>query len=92
MSEFLRAAELANMKQVQNAEFYVKVMQRWISGGESLLERDMAKMRAIFTARKTSWNALDGMKRGYNVFTQFLVKTEPPVIEERGEGEARSGL
>jgi protein disulfide-isomerase A6 len=87
-----KTAEVAKMKAVKGAEFYVKVMERFVTGGEALLEKDMAKMREIFAARKTSWNALDGMKRRYNVFAQFIAKKEQPVVEERGEGEANTGL
>jgi thioredoxin-like negative regulator of GroEL len=95
---FLKAedknVELAKMKAVKGAEFYVKVMERYLSGGEAMLEKDLAKMQEILTARKTSWNALDGMKKRFNIFRQFIIKKEQPPIpaEEQGNTEAKTGL
>jgi protein disulfide-isomerase A6 len=83
---------IAKMREVKGAEFYVKVMERYASGGVAMLQADVAKMSEILQARKTSWNALDGMKRRYNVFTQFLAKKTQPPIEETGNTEAKVGL
>lgn len=70
-SEEGRAAVIEKMKAVPGAEFYVKVMERFMNGGITQIRNDMGKMAAMLGQRKAGWQGLDSMKRRYNIFAQF---------------------
>jgi protein disulfide-isomerase A6 len=76
VSQFLaaedRAAVIEAMKKIEGAEFYVRVMERWLEGGEEKLRKDAEGMKAILDQRKGSAASLDGLKRRYNVFRRFV--------------------
>jgi protein disulfide-isomerase A6 len=90
VAEFLEGPEsrekaIEKMKTVAGAEFYVKVMERFVSGGVSQVRADMAKMAGMLAQRKAGWPVLDGMKKRYNIFAQFdpvLVPTPAPEATE----------
>jgi protein disulfide-isomerase A6 len=82
VSQFLaaedKAAVIEDMKKIDGAEFYVRVMERYIAGGEEKMRKDVLGMRVILDQRKGSVASLDGLKRRYNVFRRF-------VKDEQGE-------
>jgi protein disulfide-isomerase A6 len=84
-----RAAAIAKMKEVPGAEFYVKVMERFVSGGLAQIRVDMGKMASILGQRNAGWQGLDSMKRRYNIFAQFdpgaATPTPPPAESPVGE-------
>jgi protein disulfide-isomerase A6 len=75
VEEFLAASDksaaVEKMKKIPGAEFYVKVMERYLSGGPALLDSDVSRIAGILQDRKVSWTALDGVKKRYNVFLLF---------------------
>jgi thiol-disulfide isomerase/thioredoxin len=81
VAEFLSAddkqAVIAKMQKIEGSQFYVKVMERYISSGVVQIEEDMEKMMAIMRERKGSWTSIDGMKQRWNVFAQFLPTATP---------------
>jgi thioredoxin-like negative regulator of GroEL len=78
VAEFLsaddKAAVIEKTKLVAGAEFYVKVMERFVAAGEEQIRGDMEKMMEMMKERKGSWNSIDGMRERYNVFAQFVRK------------------
>jgi protein disulfide-isomerase A6 len=70
-----RSEAIKKMKEVEGADFYVKVMERFVAGGISQIRSDMAKMGGMLAQRKAGWTVLDGMKKRYNIFAQF----DPPL-------------
>jgi hypothetical protein len=76
VSEFLQSqdkeAVIEKTKTVEGADVYVTVMQRYLTGGSALLEKDVSIMSSLLSQKKGSWPALDGMKRRLNVFRAFL--------------------
>lgn len=95
VEEFLtgdRAAAIEKMKAIPGAEFYVKVMDRYQQKGKEQVEKDMETMMGILTAKKSSWAALDGMKKRYNVFAQFIPKPTPTPEPEAAEAAAAPEL
>jgi protein disulfide-isomerase A6 len=76
VTEFLESGDKASavekMRQIAGAEFYVRIMERYLASGADQLEKDRVVMAGILAERKGSWNALDGMQRRYNVVCQFL--------------------
>ncbi|OHT17640.1 Thioredoxin family protein [Tritrichomonas foetus] len=87
VKEFLagKADALERMKAIKGAEFYVKVMERINAKGVEQVQKDMETMNKILTARKGSYKALDGMKRRYNVFNEFIPKPEPEPVQQEAE-------
>jgi thioredoxin-like negative regulator of GroEL len=79
--QFIAAADksgfLEKMKSIPGADFYVKVVERFLAKGEEQIKKDIATMEGILVARKGSSASLDGIKRRYNVFVQFVPKPEP---------------
>jgi protein disulfide-isomerase A6 len=72
---------LERMQSIPGAEYYVKVVERFLAKGAEQVKKDMAVMQGILAARKGSWASLDGMKKRYNVFAQFFqnaTQTQPP--------------
>jgi hypothetical protein len=64
------------MKAIEGGEFYVRVMERYLPTGLDKLRKDVAGMAAILQERTGSIASLDGLKRRYNVFRQFLPAVE----------------
>ena len=80
VKEFLegdKEAAMAKMRTIKGAEFYVRIMDRYLQKGKEQVEKDVNTMRGLLDEKKGSWQSLDGMKRRYNVFVQF-VETEKP--------------
>jgi protein disulfide-isomerase A6 len=73
-----KASYLPKMKAIAGAEFYVKVMERYIAKGPEQIGKDLETMVEILDARRGSPTALDGMKRRFNVFAEFLPEEAPP--------------
>ena len=91
VQEFLSGAHEAAMekiKKIKGAEFYLKVMERYLQKGKEQVVKDMDTMMGILTAKKSSWLAMDGMKKRYNVFAQFVPTPEPEPEAPAQEGEA----
>jgi protein disulfide-isomerase A6 len=91
VAEFLKnpSEELVEkVKKVKGAEFYVTVMERFRTGGEQQIRKDMKTMDDILESKRGSWAVLDGMKRRYNIFTQFVPTPvpEPTKVIEDAEG------
>lgn len=70
------AIYIAKMKEIEGADFYVKVIERINAKGLEQLAKDVDTMKGILEARKGSPKSLDGMKRRYNVFLEFLPKPQ----------------
>jgi hypothetical protein len=94
VAEFLSNADkksvIQKMKKVPKADFYVKVMERYIASGIESIKQDMTKMMEIMKAGKVSWASIDGMKERYNIFAQFLPKataTPVPTVEYEDDDE-----
>jgi hypothetical protein len=77
VSEFLESddkrAVIEKMKKVAGAAFYVKVMERYVTNGPEQVNLDVGSILALMDLKKSSWNAVDGMKRRLNVFKQFIM-------------------
>lgn len=85
VGEFLtgnKEEALAKMRALPGAEFYVRVMERYMQKGKEQIEKDVKTMRGFLDERKGSWQSLDGMKRRYNVFEKFVDKEEEPRLPE----------
>ncbi|KAK8898480.1 hypothetical protein M9Y10_000769 [Tritrichomonas musculus] len=76
VKEFLIASDkigcIEKMKKVKGTEFYVKVMERFLLKGIEQVEKDLKKMGQLLDERKGSIQALDQMKKRYNVFLLFV--------------------
>jgi protein disulfide-isomerase A6 len=90
MSAEDRQSVVQKMSLIKGADFYVKVMQRYIAIGPEKIESDMATMRQILDAKQGSWQSLDAMKQRYNIFAQFLPKPpeSPTPVPVADEGES----
>jgi thiol-disulfide isomerase/thioredoxin len=71
-----KLAVIEAMKSIEGAEFYVRVMERYLANGVEKLQKDVAGMEVILNQRTGSLSSLDGLKRRYNVFRRFLPVTE----------------
>jgi protein disulfide-isomerase A6 len=82
MREFPNATDkesfLPRLQAVPDAGFYVAVLQRYLAMGVAHIRKDMENMLGIMVGRKASWEALDGLKRRYNVFAEFFPRTPTP--------------
>jgi thioredoxin-like negative regulator of GroEL len=90
LSEDDKQSAIERMKTIPKAEFYVKVMERYISSGVESIKQDMAKMMEIMKARRGAWASIDGMKERYNVFAEFIPKetaTPVPTVEYQDDEE-----
>ncbi|KAH0788995.1 Thioredoxin family protein [Histomonas meleagridis] len=86
VAEFLTAEDksplVEKMKAVSGAEFYVKVMERYIAKGQEQIKKDIETMSKILESRKGSFASLDGMKKRLNVFEQFIPMEKPEQTKE----------
>ena len=78
------------IKAINGADFYVKVMDRIKATGIEKAKEDMEKMKKLLDERKGSPKALDGMKRRYNVFNEF-VNPPTPTPEPTPESTSEEG-
>jgi N-methylhydantoinase B/oxoprolinase/acetone carboxylase alpha subunit len=60
------------MKAIDGADLYVRVMERIIANGYTTIESDVKKMSDVVKQRKGSNVSIDGVKRRLNVFREFL--------------------
>jgi protein disulfide-isomerase A6 len=76
LKEFSSAADkpgmIEKMKQIKGASVYVKVMERSLAHGTEQILKDLDSMQGILSEKNNSWQVLDGVKRRYNVFAQFI--------------------
>ena len=76
VKEFLSASDkigcIEKMKKIKGADFYVKVMERYLLKGIEQVENDLKKMGQLLDDRKGSQQSLDQMKKRYNVFLLFV--------------------
>jgi protein disulfide-isomerase A6 len=83
---FLKAEEkreiVEQMKAIPGAEFYVKVMERFIAKGSEQIQQDLDSMTAILDQRKGSIATLDGVKKRFNVMNKFVPVVTEPAPEE----------
>jgi protein disulfide-isomerase A6 len=88
VSNFLRAENrtrfLDRMKMVEGAEFYVKVMDRYLSRGKVEIEKEIRSVSNMLAEKKGSPATLDRMKERWNVMIKFgphlaPSPTPPPV-------------
>ena len=86
VKEFLessdKAAVIEKMKGIKGAEFYVKVMDRYVAKGVEQIKKDVQTMNGILTAHKGSFASLDGMKKRFNIFNQFIPKQAEEIKAE----------
>jgi hypothetical protein len=68
---------IAKMKAIQGAEFYVKIMERFVAKGFDQMKKDIAAMKKNLEMRKGSRRSLDEIKKRYNVINQFIPKVTP---------------
>ncbi|OHT05991.1 Thioredoxin family protein [Tritrichomonas foetus] len=99
MEEFLLAksendkeSSISEMKALNNAEFYVKAMQRINAKGIYQLEKDLEIMMKILNERKGSASAIDGMKKRYNIFEAFLLTAKTLGLYVDGNNRKSSDL
>jgi thiol-disulfide isomerase/thioredoxin len=90
--EFMNAHEKAplieKMKGIHGAEYYVKIMQRFVEKGLDQLKKDAVEMKSSLEYRKLSMPALDVMKKNYNVLVRFLgTHFSPPIPSKQAEVE-----
>lgn len=75
VKEFLtgtdKTSAIEKMKAIKGAEFYVKVMERYLLKGPDVIHQDLKKMGQMLDERKASPKVLDQMKIRYNVFLLF---------------------
>ncbi|OHS93403.1 Thioredoxin family protein [Tritrichomonas foetus] len=76
---------IEQMKKIEGADFYVKVMERIMKSGVDQLVKDMEKMKSFMDERKGSMTAIDGMKKRYNVFKVFAPKSTPVPTPEQAQ-------
>jgi protein disulfide-isomerase A6 len=69
---------LPRLQAIPEASFYVTVLQRYLAKGVSHIKKDMVSMMGVMLGRKASWEALDGLKKRYNVFAEFFPRTPTP--------------
>lgn len=72
-----KESSLAKMKQIAGADFYVRVMERIMKKGVDETINDVARMKKMLDERKSGIAALDGLKKRYNVFGQFVPTPSP---------------
>jgi protein disulfide-isomerase A6 len=65
------------LKAIEGAELYLKVIERFTAGGLDQLKKDVDSMKRNLDERKGSQAVLDGMKRRYNVYQQFIPRDIP---------------
>jgi thiol-disulfide isomerase/thioredoxin len=86
-SEFMNATDkepvIEKMKMIEGADYYVKIMQRYVEKGVPQLKKDVLGMKSNLDNRKLSMPALDAMKMKYNVFMRFLPTPTPRPISSR---------
>jgi thioredoxin-like negative regulator of GroEL len=82
-----KRAVIGRMKQIPKSDFYVKVMERFLSSGPEQIEADKRNMMEIMRERKGSWASIDWMKQRYNIFAQFLPKEDPQPEPTPGDDE-----
>lgn len=92
VAQFLAGGEdgesaVQKMKEIKGAEFYVTTMERFKAKGLEQLEKDMEAMATIMQARKSSWAAIDGMKKRYNVFSLFVPPKPEAETAEKSTNE-----
>jgi thiol-disulfide isomerase/thioredoxin len=74
---------IEQMKRIDGADFYVKVMQRFVEKGLEKLKQDAVDMKNNLDKATVSKAALDTMKRRYNVYLKFLPKPTPKIRVRR---------
>jgi protein disulfide-isomerase A6 len=85
--EFLSSSDKSQVvekaKKISGGEFYVKVMERYITNGKESIEKDVKSMQDLLNERKGGMAALDRIKSRFNVFRKFVNVTLPeaPVKE-----------
>jgi thiol-disulfide isomerase/thioredoxin len=63
---------IAKMKEIPGADFYVRIMERFMASGIEQLEKDRAAMRKSLDERKGSIAALDLIKKRWNMLMSFF--------------------
>jgi protein disulfide-isomerase A6 len=95
--EFLEAEDkpevIEKVREIRNAEVYVKVMERFLEKGQEQIAKDVKQMREHIDQRKGSIRALDQIKKRWNIFRKFVPVQEeekPPeqASENAAEGQA----
>ena len=67
-----KQAAIEEMKKVQGADFYVRVMQRIVKDGIEKIFEITEEMQDLFDAMSESPKILDSIRPKYNVYQQFL--------------------
>ena len=65
------------MAEIKGSDIYLKVMDRIMTKGVEQIKKDVEIMKGILDSRKSSIKALDGIKRRFNVFNEFLYVPTP---------------
>jgi hypothetical protein len=68
---------------IPGAEFYVKVMERFVEKGFAQMKKDILTLKKNLAERKGSPNSLDLMKKRFNVFNSFL----PPLTRKEPQSD-----
>jgi hypothetical protein len=68
---------IEQMKKIEGADFYVKVMERFMDKRLEKLKQDAIDMKNCLEKVTVSKAALDTMKRRYNVYPKFVPKPTP---------------
>lgn len=80
VNEFLQGSKeeaKKKMAEIKGSDIYLKVMDRIMTKGVEQIKKDVEIMKGILDSRKSSIKALDGIKRRFNVFNEFLYVPTP---------------
>jgi protein disulfide-isomerase A6 len=87
VTEFFKSddkrAVIEQVKRVSGAEYYAKVMERYLSQGAGQIEKDVGSILGLMDVKKSSQSVVDGMKRRLNVLKQFIMT--PVVLPDDDE-------
>jgi protein disulfide-isomerase A6 len=82
---------VSKLRAITGADFYVKVVERYLTKGKEETEKDILSLGQMLAERSGSANAIDRMKERWNVMIRFaphLAPTpspDPVVVEDDGE-------
>jgi protein disulfide-isomerase A6 len=86
VANFLNADDkdgfIEKLGKIEGAEFYVRVMERYLSKGREETEKDIQSLTGLLQGRKGSVAALDRMKERWNVLIKFAPGLAPPPTPE----------
>jgi hypothetical protein len=83
---------IEEMRRVPGAEFYVKLMEKYMEKGVEQLIKEAQSIRANLDRRTSAPATLDSMKVRYNVYMRFLPRTTPTAAPETDQQSKREDV